>query len=284
MTVTTGEAPDLFLDRALPVLDWRRLAPWVDAVETRLGMPVSIALFKMTLLERWYQLSSPELDDACHGRAAFRRFLAAPLHGPVAEVWMYRQFKPKLSGAETEIGALISAMEAMLVESGLPVPTCAWTGAETATVTEPNEYVRTTVFEPGRLSALAAEAEWAERALRAAAGGEPQALPGVPSDKATAVLLWPWGASTAVDRILRIGRDPEFSPFARQLWADGRISRRHAELAPRGASVVLRDLGSSNGTYLGKRPIDPGGAVVLSDDARLLFGTSLAVKLVFFPH
>ena len=77
-------APDQFLDRAAPLLDWSALGPWIGAVETRLGMPVSIALFKMMLLERWFQLSGAELDDACHGRAAFRRFLGAPLHGPVA--------------------------------------------------------------------------------------------------------------------------------------------------------------------------------------------------------
>ena len=284
MTVQTGEAPDLFLDHALPLLDWRRLSYWVAAVETRLGTPVSTALFKMTLLERWYQLSSPELDDACHARAAFRRFLAAPLHGPVAEVWMYRQFKPKFSGAENELGALISAIETMLVDSGLPVPTCAWTGAETAAVTQPNEYVHTTVFEPGRLRALAAEAEWAGDALRAAAGGEHQTMPGASSDKPTAILLWPWGTTTAVDRVLRIGRDPEFSPFARQLWADARISRRHAELTPRGAAVLLHDLGSSNGTYLGDCAIEYGSTALLSDDATLRFGTSLAVKLVFFPR
>jgi hypothetical protein len=283
MTGSAWETPELFLEHALPLFDWRALTPWIGAVETRLGMPVSIALFKMTLLERWYQLSGPELDDACHGRAAFRRFLAAPLHGPVAEVWMYRQFKPKLMAAEPEIGRFISRAEAMLAERGLSPPSSAWTGADTAAVTQPNdEHVRTTVFEPGQLRAIAAEAEWV--AQTAQDGGAEQPLPGAGSVKAAAMLIWPWGASTAVDRVLRIGRDPEFSPFARQLWADARISRRHAELDPQAQSVLLRDLGASNGTYIDDQPLAYGGSVLLSADAALTFGTNLAVKLVFFPR
>jgi len=269
-------APDLFLDQAMPLLDWTRLAAVIGAVEARVGLPVSIGLFKMTLLERWYQLSSPELDDACHGRAAFRRFLAAPLHGPVVEVRTYRQLKPKLTDAERELGRLISAVEAMLGEQGLAPPTCAWTGAETAAITQPSEGIRTSVFEPGRLSAIAAQAEWA--------ASDMQRLPGLPTTpRAPAMLVWSWGASTAVDRMLPIGRDPEFSPFARQLWADPRISRRHAEVAAHEGAVLIRDLGSSNGTYVGDALVPYGGSVLLCEDVLLQFGTNLAVKLVFYP-
>src|SRR5688572_23142610 len=158
-TVSEYAEPDEFLDRVAPLLNWSALAPWVASVESRLGTPVSIALFKMTLLERWFQLSGAELDDACHGRAAFRRFLGAPLHGPVAEVWMFRQFKPRLAAAEQEVGRIIAATELALADGGLSVPACAWTRSENAAVTEPSQGVRTTVFEPGHLSAIAADAE-----------------------------------------------------------------------------------------------------------------------------
>lgn len=284
-TVSEDTAPDDFLEQAMPLLDWSALAPWVDAVESRLGMPVSIALFKMILLERWFQLSGAELDDACHGRAAFRRFLGAPLHGPVAEVWMLRQFRPKLAAAEREVGRLITAAEALLTERGLAPPACAWTGSQTAEVTAPNESVSTTVFEPGRLSALAADAEATLRFGTTARALDLTAPAGTgPGTAATAALLiWPWGACTPIDRVLRIGRDPEFSPFARQLWADPRISRRHAEIEPGSAAVVVRDLRSSNGTCVGERPLGRGGSAVLRDDAQLKFGANLAVKLVFLP-
>jgi hypothetical protein len=277
-------APEAFLDRAAPLLDWNSFAPWIGAVEARLGMPVSIALFKMILLERWFQLSGAELDDACHGQAGFRRFLGAPLHGPVAEVWMFRQFKPKLAAAEREVGRLITAVEARLSESGLAPPTCAWTGARTGDVTGPNENVRTTVLEPGRLSAIAAAAEASAfgQTPHAAAAFAPAGT-GPGSVEASAVLIWPWGACTPIDRMLKIGRDPEFSPFARQLWADPRISRRHAELEPSAEGIVLRDLGSSNGTYRGDKLLPHRGSSLLSQDVQLRFGTNLAVKLVFLP-
>lgn len=284
-TVSANAAPEEFLDRAMPLLDWSALSPWVNAVETRIGMPVSIALFKMILLERWFQLAGAELDDACHSQAAFRRFLGAPLHGPVAEVWMFRQFKPKLAAAEREVGRLITAVEARLSEHGLDPPECAWTGAQTAAVTAPNEGVRTTLFEPGRLSEMAADAEASARfgqpahavANLAPAGAGPGAV------EARAVVVWPWGASTPIDRPLLIGRDPEFSPFARQLWADVRISRRHAEIAPQRDAVVVRDLGSSNGTYVGDQAIPQNASMLVQHDALLHFGGNLAVKLVFLP-
>ena len=283
-SVSEDVAPDQFLDRATPLLDWSALAPWIAAVESRVGMPVSIALFKMLLLERWFQLSGAELDDACHGRAAFRRFLGAPLHGPVAEVWMFRQFRPKLAAGEREVGRLITAVEARLAELGLPPPSSAWTGSETPQVTAPNEGVRTTVFEPGRLSAMAADAEAARfGSTGSALLSNARIESGAVAMEATALLVWPWGAVTPIDRVIRIGRDPEFSPFARQLWADPRISRRHAEIAPSGEGIVVRDLGASNGTYVGDTPIAHASSVLLGDDAHLRFGTNLLVKLVFLP-
>ena len=282
--VSEDAAPDAFLDRATPLLDWSSLAPWIGAVESRLGMPVSIALFKMILLERWFQLSSAELDDSCHSQAAFRRFLGAPLHGPVAEVWIFRQFKPKLAAAEQEVGRLITAVEMRLIERGLAPPTCAWTGYRSDEVIAPNEGVRTTLFEPGRLSSMAADAEAAAfgqmlqaRDSRAPVGTGPGSV------EAIAMLIWPWGACTPIDRVLGIGRDPEFSPFARQLWADPRISRRHAEVDPGSAGIVVRDMGSSNGTYLGDTPLPHGGSALLGDDVQLRFGSNLAVKLIFLP-
>lgn len=276
-------SPDEFLDLATPLLDWSSLSAWIAAIEARVGMPVSIALYKMILLERWFQLSGAELDDACHGRAAFRRFLGAPLHGPVAEVWMHRQFAPKLASANLELGKLITAVELMLTDRGLSPPSSAWTGAETAQVTLPNEGIRTTVLEPGRLSAIAADAESAGRAARFGPGPNDAGAGPIRRIQATAVLIWPWAATTPVDRTLKIGRDPEFSPFARQLWADPRISRRHAELVPDEDGIVLRDLGSSNGTYIGDVPLPANSSTVVYDDVQLRFGTNLAVKLVFLP-
>jgi hypothetical protein len=287
-------APDAYLDRAAALLDWPALAPWIAAVEAKVGLPVAIALYKMILLERWFQLSGAELDDACHARATFRRFLGAPLHGPVAEVWMHRQYAPKLAAANVEVGKLISAVELMLADRGLAPPTCSWTNTETAELMQPNAGIRTTVFEPGKLAAWAAQAESSAREIASRARTVPlldpaqfaPASPGAAEGErsiAAAVILWPWGGTTAVDAPIRVGRDPEFSPVARQLWADPRISRRHAEFTPAGGGVAVRDLGSANGTFLGTQRLPAGEQKLLADDARLRFGPHLTVKLVFYP-
>jgi hypothetical protein len=272
--------PDDFLDRVRAALDWASLAPWIEAIEAKLGTPVPIALCKMVLLERWFQLSSAELDDACHARPAFRRFLDAPLHGPVAEVWMHRQFAPKLAAAGPTLGKLITAAEMMLADRHIAPPTCAWTHPDQQLRAPPNEGTRTTVFEPGRLAALAAQAE--AEAL-ADAGEEDAGLPPALQPRAAAILLWPWSGASRLDVRLRIGRDPEFSPLARQLWADPRISRRHAELSPVERGVVIRDLGSSNGSYVDDARLAPDRPILLRHDAQLRFGPLLQAKLAFFP-
>ncbi len=273
-------APDDFLDRADAALDWVALGPWINAVESKIGTPIPIALCKMVLLERWFQLSSAELDDACHARPAFRRFLGAPLHGPVAEVWMYRQFAPKLAAAGPILGKLITAVEVMLADRQIAPPTCSWTQTDAALRALPNDSTRTTVFEPGRFAALAAQADAEALYADTARNSE---HPVGRSPRATTILLWPWSGATRLESILRIGRDPEFSPLARQLWADPRISRRHAELSPVEDGVLIRDLGSSNGTYIDEARLPPGKTLVLRHDVLLRFGPSLVAKLAFFP-
>lgn len=273
-------APDDFLARAAAALDWVALGPWIEAVEAKIGTPIPIALCKMVLLERWFQLSSAELDDACHARPEFRRFLGAPLHGPVAEVWMHRKSAPILATAGPILGKLITAVELSLADRQIAPPTCAWTQTDASVRTPPNEGTRTTVFEPGRLAALAAQADAEARAHDEAAGLESSALSG---SRAAALLLWPWSGASRLDNVLRIGRDPEFSPMARQLWADPRISRRHVELSPVALGVIVRDLGSSNGTYVDEARLAPGRALLLRQDVRLRFGPSLIAKLAFFP-
>jgi hypothetical protein len=56
-----------------------------------------------------------------------------------------------------------------------------------------------------------------------------------------------WPLSTSV----RVGR----SSACELVLADDSVSRRHAEIALRGGVCVIRDLGSSNGTWVNGRPI-----------------------------
>src|SRR5262245_26893205 len=87
---------------------------------------------------------------------------------------------------------------------------------------------KTTIFQPGELSALRDKAEGTPArdiptVVPAPAASSPGAASGV------AVIKWPSGASTRIGSQLNIGRDPRFCPFAAELASDF-VSRRHAVL------------------------------------------------------
>ncbi|MCC6535578.1 MAG: FHA domain-containing protein [Burkholderiales bacterium] len=97
------------------------------------------------------------------------------------------------------------------------------------------------------------------------------------------MLVWPWGDITPVQDRIHIGRDAQYSAYAKDLGADLKVSRRHALVEPAAGGVLLKDLGSTNGTYVDDEPLHYSGARVLAEDAVIKFGTQLAVMLVFVP-
>jgi NADPH-dependent 2,4-dienoyl-CoA reductase/sulfur reductase-like enzyme/pSer/pThr/pTyr-binding forkhead associated (FHA) protein len=52
----------------------------------------------------------------------------------------------------------------------------------------------------------------------------------------------------------------------------GTVSRRHAEISYANGQYVLRDLGSSNGTFVNDKRLEPGSVHVLNSGDRILFG------------
>jgi hypothetical protein len=96
-----------------------------------------------------------------------------------------------------------------------------------------------------------------------------QALP-QEAQNLTAEIQWPWGSERLLD-YLAIGRDPNFSKIAAQLDAFPDISRRHAEIRRSGTSFTLRDLGSTNGTFIDDKKIPPKQDVILHNGAVLRF-------------
>ncbi|HEY6036898.1 MAG TPA: FHA domain-containing protein, partial [Kofleriaceae bacterium] len=75
-------------------------------------------------------------------------------------------------------------------------------------------------------------------------------VPTDPSPKAAWLIV---GAGTAGERRIEIGETPMTigSDAAAQLCvADPHVSRRHAEVVRAGATIVVRDLQSRNGTYV----------------------------------
>jgi pSer/pThr/pTyr-binding forkhead associated (FHA) protein len=60
---------------------------------------------------------------------------------------------------------------------------------------------------------------------------------------------------------------------------DRQVSRFHCEVHKRGNSCYLVDLASSNGTYLRRRPLQPGVAVRLRDGDKFTLARSVAFEL-----
>jgi NADPH-dependent 2,4-dienoyl-CoA reductase/sulfur reductase-like enzyme/pSer/pThr/pTyr-binding forkhead associated (FHA) protein len=52
----------------------------------------------------------------------------------------------------------------------------------------------------------------------------------------------------------------------------GTVSRRHAEISYANGQYVLRDLGSSNGTFINDKRLEPGSVHILKQGDRILFG------------
>lgn len=98
-------------------------------------------------------------------------------------------------------------------------------------------------------------------------------------EKVRAILDWPWGQRSDLTANLNIGRDHEFSPFARELTPYSHVSRRHAELLIYGDGVWVRDLGSRNGTFVNDEGVPKGQAFLIDSDSILRFGPLLAVSL-----
>lgn len=108
-----------------------------------------------------------------------------------------------------------------------------------------------------------------------AATDESQAAQTVPT-----VLRFPFGDIVISER-LAIGRDASFSPVAATLLGHDRISRRHAMLERFGdGDLMVRDLGSTNGTYLNGTRIEPNISVPVRIGDSLSFSLGLNCQIV----
>ena len=83
-------------------------------------------------------------------------------------------------------------------------------------------------------------------------------------------LLLPDGRSIPVTDALVVGRGADVD----LRLVDAAVSRRHARLSVTDATVMLEDLGSTNGTFVNGRKVD---AAALRDGDRLTFGSSTVV-------
>ena len=107
-----------FLDRALALVDWRLVEEALAPLRpSAIGAPSypALLLFKALLLQQWYGLSDPALEEALRDRLSFRRFCGVPLDCKMpdhATIWRFRERLAHSGLAEVAFGCITAQIEA----------------------------------------------------------------------------------------------------------------------------------------------------------------------------
>jgi len=85
------------LGRLLAMLDWSRIETLLSELRSgRMGAPAypALVMFKALLLQRWYALSDPALEEALKDRLSFRHFIGLPVTQALPDhstLWRFRE-------------------------------------------------------------------------------------------------------------------------------------------------------------------------------------------------
>lgn len=82
------------------------------------------------------------------------------------------------------------------------------------------------------------------------------------------------------DETVLLGREAVDPTIKAALEHHDQVSRRHAELLITGTAARIRDLGSTNGTYVNDIPVNPETTVPIGNGLRLRFGQELELTLM----
>src|SRR5208282_2611990 len=151
------------LERIGALLNWGRieqlLAPIYAAGE---GRPAyrPLVMLRALLLQQWYSLSDPELEEALSDRLSFRRFVGLSLEEEVPDHWTLSRYRTKL--VEGGLGERVFAeVNRQLQRRGLMVKRGTLIDASLvqASVKPP----RDAESAPGEGSELDPDADWTRR-------------------------------------------------------------------------------------------------------------------------
>lgn len=99
------------------LLDWRRFEDVLGGLyEARRGEPPypPLVMFKVLLLQRWYGLSDPEMEDALADRLSFRRFAGLSLADATPDhstIWRFREQLAKRRLMERLLAELLGQLD-----------------------------------------------------------------------------------------------------------------------------------------------------------------------------
>ena len=82
-----------------------------------------------------------------------------------------------------------------------------------------------------------------------------------------------------IDPILRVGRDPAYSPLAELLMRFDKVSRRHAELVLKQGVLSVVDLNSTNGVSVNSALLPSGSSKALRPGDEVGFSSQVTVTL-----
>lgn len=91
------------LSRIEGLLDWGPFAALLEGLyPSRRGEPAypPLIMFKVLLLQRWYSLSDPGMEEALADRISFRRFAGLSLSDPVPDHTTIHRFRDRLCAGE----------------------------------------------------------------------------------------------------------------------------------------------------------------------------------------
>lgn len=112
-------------------------------------------------------------------------------------------------------------------------------------------------------------------------GVVPQAEPAGGGDAGT--LRGPWGSVEVGDDPLEIGRGSPEPAIAAALADLDIVSRQHAEIIRHDGAVWLRDVASSNGTFVNDRRLEPHRPVLVRPGDAIRLGSSVHLELGAHP-
>lgn len=95
--VAAAAGGNAVLERVAGLIDWRPVESLLRQVHGgRMGPPAypALMMLKALLLQRWYELSDPAMEEALKDRLSFRRFVGLPLSEAIPDhstLWRFRQ-------------------------------------------------------------------------------------------------------------------------------------------------------------------------------------------------